>query len=266
MNNHQERERRLREVEQLYQQLQADYQHLRELNQLKDQFLMTASHELRTPLTSVQGYLELMAQLQDEFPSDQLRDYLQKAQHSCEALVILLGDLMDTGRLEAEADAQPANLARISLQDMLQNVLHHIEPRLIQEQREVDLHIPSHLHVQANPGQLRQALLNISINALKYSPPSTPLTFSARAAPDSHSAAVIISISDRGRGIAPEHQARVFQPFVRLQRDITSPVQGSGLGLYISHRLVEAMHGKIWIESEGIPGKGTTVHIQLPQA
>jgi signal transduction histidine kinase len=72
-------------------------------------------------------------------------------------------------------------------------------------------------------------------------------------------------VSDRGKGIAPQHQASVFQPFVRLQRDIASSIQGSGLGLYISHRLIEAMGGKIWIESDGIPGQGTTMHIQLPQ-
>ncbi len=264
MNNHQERERRLREVEQLYEHLQADYQHLRELNQLKDQWLMAASHELRTPLTSVQGYLELMVQFQDEIPSDRVRDYLQKAHRSCEEVVTLLGDLMDVGCLEAEAEEHPAQVEHVSVQDIIQSVMNYIEPRVIQEQREVDLHIPPHLQVQANPGQLRQVLLNISINALKYSPPSTPITFSAHAAPDSNSA-VVISVSDRGKGIAPQHQASVFQPFVRLQRDIASSIQGSGLGLYISYRLIEAMGGKIWIESDGIPGQGTTMHIQLPQ-
>ena len=77
---------------------------------------------------------------------------------------------------------------------------------------------------------------------------------------------MIISITDRGKGIAPEDHAQLFQRFVRLESDLNSPVRGSGLGLYISRRLVEAMGGKIWIESRGIPGEGSTFHIQLPLA
>ncbi|HLJ36120.1 MAG TPA: ATP-binding protein, partial [Ktedonobacteraceae bacterium] len=108
-----------------------------------------------------------------------------------------------------------------------------------------------------------QILLNISTNALKYSPANTPLKFSARQVVDTVSC-VVISISDKGNGIAPEDQVHLFERFVRLERDINSPVRGSGLGLYISRRLVEALGGKIWIESSGIPGEGTTFHIQLP--
>ena len=78
--------------------------------------------------------------------------------------------------------------------------------------------------------------------------------------------AVIISVSDQGKGITPQDQARLFQRFYRLESDMNSPVRGSGLGLYISRRLIEAMGGKIWIESSGIPGGGSTFHILLPMA
>ena len=77
---------------------------------------------------------------------------------------------------------------------------------------------------------------------------------------------VVICVTDKGRGIAPEDQARLFQRFTRLESAINSPVQGSGLGLYISRQLIEGMGGKICIESSGIPGEGTTVHIQLPRS
>jgi signal transduction histidine kinase len=172
---------------------------------------------------------------------------------------------MDANRLEAGAKMHPAQMERILVQDMIQSVMNYIEPRLIKEQREVDLHIPPDLHVQANPGRLRQVLLNISINALKYSPPPTPIAIAAQVAADSRSA-VVISVTDKGKGIAPQDQARVFQLFVRLERDIISSTPGSGLGLYISYRLIEAMGGNIWIESQGIAGEGTTFHIQLPMA
>jgi len=257
----QERQR-LQEVEQHYRQLQMTNQHLRELDELKDQFLMSASHELRTPLTSVQGYLELMAQLHDQLPPQKRWEYLQKARRSCDILVMLLSNVMDASRLEVEADIDPAQIESVSIQEMIQSVLNLLEPRVTQEQREVDLYIPPDLHVRAEPGRLRQVLLNISINALKYSPPPTPIAFSAQIATDSHSA--VISVTDSGKGIAPEDQSRVFQRFVRLERDRSSSTPGSGLGLYISYRLIEAMGGKIWIESQGIAGEGTTFHIQLP--
>ena len=67
-----------------------------------------------------------------------------------------------------------------------------------------------------------------------------------------------------GKGIALEEQPRIFQRFYRLERDMNSPIRGSGLGLYISRRLTEAMGGKIWVESSGIAGEGSTFHIQLP--
>jgi signal transduction histidine kinase len=258
----QERQR-LQEVEQLYQQLQMANQHLRELDELKDQFLMSASHELRTPLTAVQGYLELMAQLHDQLPHQKRWEYLQKARRSCDTLVMLLSNVMDASRLEVDADIDPAHMESVSIQEMIQSVLNLLEPRVTQEQREVDLHIPPDLHVRADPGRLRQVLLNISINALKYSPPPTPIAFAAQITSASHST-VIISVTDRGKGIAPQDQSRVFQRFVRLERDRSSSTPGSGLGLYISYRLIEAMGGKIWIESQGIAGEGTTFHIQLP--
>src|SRR3989440_8974976 len=260
----QERQR-LQEVEQHYRQLQATHQHLRELDQLKDQFLMTASHELRTPLTSVQGYLALLSQFHEQLPPEKHREYLQKAQRSCEVLVMLLSNVMDASRLEVDADICPAQSESVPVHDMIQSVMNIIEPHVKQEQREVHFHIPPHLRVRADTGCLRQVLLNISMNALKYSPPRTPIAFSAQVATDSNSN-VLISVTDKGKGIALQDQARVFQRFVRLERDRHRSIRGSGLGLYISYRLIEAMGGKIRIESKGIPGEGTTFHIQLPMA
>src|SRR5207244_2391329 len=183
----QERERRLQEAEQLYQQLQTAHQHLHELDQLKDQFLMTASHELRTPLTSVQGYLGLMAQFHDQLPPERLQEYLQKAQRSCDVLVILLSNIMDASHMEGETGIYPAHLENVSVQDTIESVINLIEPYVTQEHREVYLHILPHLYVLADSGQLCQVLLNISMNALKYSSPCTPIAFSAQVATDSNS-------------------------------------------------------------------------------
>ncbi len=247
----------------LYQELRIAHQQLQELDQLKDQFMITASHELRTPLTSVQGYIELIAQYDEQLPPEQRQEFLQKARRSCDELVLLLSNVMDASRLEIEAGIRPAFMEPVEVQDALHNILDLIEPQITQEQREVYLDIPAGLLVKTDPARLRQILLNISTNALKYSPANTPLMFSARKCIDAIPC-VQISIADKGNGIAPEDQAHLFERFVRLERDINSPIRGSGLGLYISRRLVEALGGKIWIESSGIPGEGTVFHIQLP--
>ncbi|MDQ6644359.1 MAG: GAF domain-containing sensor histidine kinase, partial [Chloroflexota bacterium] len=247
----------------LYQRQRAAHQRLQEVDQLKDQFMMTASHELRTPLTAVQGYIELMAQYDDVLPTEQRREFLQKARRSCEELVVLLDNVMDISRLEMEAGIRPALMERVLVSKMINSVLDLIELQLTKERREVHLDIPLHLAVRADAGRLRQILVNISANALKYSPELTPLTFTARAVVE-NSRSVVISVSDRGPGIAAQDQPHLFKRFVRLERDINSPVRGSGLGLYISRRLIEAMQGRIWVESKGIPGEGSTFHIQLP--
>ena len=250
---------------QLYQQLRNAHKQLQELDQMKDQFMITASHELRTPLTAVQGYLELLAEYGETLSPTQQQEFLQKARRGCDELVLLLSNVMDASRLEIEAGIRPPHLERVSIQDEIRGVIDLIGPQVVQENREVHMYVPHKLVVKADPVRLRQVLLNLSVNALKYSRPGTPVTFSARAVFEQVPSA-ILSVTDKGKGISPQDQARLFQRFVRLESDLNSTVRGSGLGLYISRRLIEAMDGKIWIESSGIEGAGSTFHIQLPLA
>jgi signal transduction histidine kinase len=248
---------------QLYERLQTAHRQQQELDQLKDQFMITASHELRTPLTAVQGYLELLTEFHDVLPEGQGREFLQKARRSCEELVVLLDNVMDGSRLEVDAGIKPILLESISLSEIVKSVIDLIQPQLTHEHRTVQSLIPANLYVQADPLRLRQVLLNVSVNALKYSPQHTPITYSAHTIID-QGPWTIVHITDKGKGIVPEEQFRIFQRFYRLERDVNSPVRGSGLGLYISRRLIEAMGGKIWVESSGISGEGSTFHIQLP--
>ncbi len=249
----------------LYQQLHNAHRRLQELDQLKDQFMVTASHELRTPLTAVQGYLELLENYHATLPPEQLEEFLDKASRGCEELVLLLNNVMDASRLEIEAGIRPANLERVSLREVVEHVVDLILLQATQEHRDIRVSVPPQLAVRADPTRLRQVIRNLSVNALKYSPAGTPVLFSARAI-FSSSPSVILSVSDRGKGIAPQDQSKLFQRFVRLESDLNSTVRGSGLGLYISRRLVEAMNGKIWIESTGKPGEGSTFCVQLPMA
>ena len=250
---------------QLYQELRNAHQQLQKLDQMKDQFMITASHELRTPLTAVQGYLELLAEYGEALSPGQQQEFLQKARRGCDELVLLLSNVMDASRLEIEAGIRPPHLERVPVQNEIRGVIELIEPQVRQEHREVYMYVPNKLFVKADPVRLRQVLLNLSVNALKYSNAGTPITFSARAVSDQVPCA-IISVTDKGKGIKPQDQEQLFQRFVRLESDLNSIVRGSGLGLYISRRLIEAMDGNIWIESSGVPGAGSTFHIQLPLA
>ena len=249
----------------LYRHLQKAHQRLQELDQLKDQFMVTASHELRTPLTAVQGYLELLVQFRDSLTPDRYLEFLQHAQRGCEELMLLLNNVMDASRLEIDAGIQPAHLEPVAVQESLESVISLLEPQLAQQQHTIHLHLPQGLMVQADPVRLRQVLLNLSVNAMKYSPTGTPITFSANCTVD-EIPDVVISVIDKGQGIAPDEQKSLFQRFVRLERDLNSSVRGSGLGLYISRRLVEAMGGNIWVESSGIPGEGSAFHFRLSPA
>lgn len=248
----------------LYQQIRTAHRRLQELDKLKDQFMVTASHELRTPLTAVQGYLELLENYHTTLPEDQLREFLAKASRGCDELILLLNNVMDASRLEVEAGIRTAQLEPVSVREAVESIVDLILLQASQEQREIRVNIPAHLLVKAEPTRLRQVLRNLSVNALKYSPPGTPLNFSAHPAFTQNADVVILTVTDYGKGIKPADQARLFQRFVRLEDDLNSVVRGSGLGLYISRRLVEAMNGRIWIESTGIPGAGTTFAIQLP--
>jgi signal transduction histidine kinase len=247
----------------LYAELHLAHERLKELDKLKDQFMLTASHELRTPLTAIQGYLELLLTYSDTADPKIQREFLVKALHGSEELMLLFNNVMDASRLEIDAGIRPAHLEVVDVGEAIHDVLVLLEPQIEKEQRTIETCIPAGLSVQADPLRFRQVLLNLSANALKYSPAGSPLTFTACSSSEP-SPSVIISVIDRGDGIEPQDQERLFQRFARLERDLNSSTRGSGLGLYISRRLVEAMGGKIWVESSGVPGAGSRFSFQLP--
>lgn len=251
-----------REQAKLYVELSQTHERLQEMDKLKDQFMVTASHELRTPLTSIQGYLELLSVYGLTAQPEQQQEFIQKALRGSEELALLLNNVMDVSRLEIDAGIRPAHLQPVQVLESVQSVVALLEPQARKEQRNVDISIPSSFVVKADPGRFRQVLLNLGTNALKYSPEGSPITFSACPVNDA-TPAIIISITDRGNGIPPQEKDLLFQRFTRLERDLNSSTRGSGLGLYISRRLIEAMGGKIWVESSGVPGEGSCFRIQL---
>ncbi len=238
-------------------ELRAAYERQKELDTLKDQFIITASHELRTPLTAVLGYIELLAAYNSSLSLETRADFIAKAHHGCDELALMVNNIMDASRVQL--DAENIKLSKLSLGEPITHVLEILEAMTKREQRTVLVSIPAEVSVMANAIQLRQVLLNLMSNALKYSPQSSTIEITCET-DDEH---VLIRVHDHGLGVPVEDQLHLFERFVRLERDMNSPVRGAGLGLYICKQLVVAMGGEIWVESSGIPGEGSSFVFKL---
>jgi signal transduction histidine kinase len=231
--------------------LRSAYEGQKELDRLKDQFIMTASHELRTPLTAVQGYIDLLDHYNTSLSTEERSDFIAKAQRGSDELALLISNIMDVSRVDA--DVEQVRLSKVSLANSVQHILEILEAITRQENRDIHVDMPAQILVLADELRLRQVLLNLVGNALKYSPAGSRIDIAAGV----HGEEVMFCVRDFGLGVSPGDQGRLFKRFVRLERDMNSPVRGAGLGLYISKRLIEAMGGRIWVESSGKPGDGS---------
>lgn len=236
---------------------------LKALDHLKDEFITIASHELRTPLTAVQGYISLLRDYNGEeelLPVAMRAEFLAKADLGCEELTLLLGNMTTAGDIEMVA--QRVTLADVSLHNVTLNVAEMLDSLVQQQHRTIEITVPDEFSVRADAQALAQVLRNLIVNAIKYSPEGTPIRISAVRQGEQ----IALSVRDYGNGIPPADQPRLFQRFVRLERDMNSPTRGSGLGLYISKQLMTAMQGRIWVESSGAEGQGSTFALSLPTA
>jgi signal transduction histidine kinase len=232
----------------------------RRLNQLKDQFIANVSHELRTPLTAVNGYIELLSDYQGSIDTPTQARFIRQVRQACDDLLVLTNTILEVS--EVDHDLVKISCEPTPVVPVVQEILTTFDPRVVQEYT-LEVDVPEHVTVLADEQALRQVLRNLLSNAFKYAPKGTPV--SIRAVVDEHPQ-VCICVQDAGPGIPPSELPLLFQKFVRLKRDLSGPVRGSGLGLYISKRLIEAMHGQIWAESSGEPGEGSCFCFTLPRA
>jgi signal transduction histidine kinase len=253
----------------------------RESERVKNNFLLTASHELRTPLTAIQGYLELLGEYGETLDDASRTRFIQNARRGCDELVLLLGNVLDATYLDREKLI--FQVGPVSLAHSMQTILEILEPIIAREKREVEMQISSDLLVLADELRLRQVLLNLLGNALKYTPPGSRIALGAecvdavrvweratrgRLTQECIEAAsgtfVMLTVRDWGLGIAPTEQSLLFTKFTRLEAAKKSSQRGAGLGLYLCRQLIEAMNGRIWMESSGIEGEGACFFVALP--
>ena len=242
-----------------------------QLNRAKDQFILNVNHELRTPLTAISGFIELLLEYNERLDVQARTKFLKQAMDSCDDLQMLIGNVLDA--LQIDCEKEHPSLQAFSVLRAIREVLEYTDPRWLHSHR-VHLDISEELVIVANEQYFRQVLRNLLSNAFKYTPAETDVLLSAgpcdNAAQASDSGSqVCIKVKDAGPGIPPDELSSLFNQFVRLKRDISGQVRGSGLGLFISKQMVEAMGGRIWAESAGIPGQGScfcfTLAAQVPQ-
>ena len=247
-------------------QMALAYEKLQQTQQARDQFVANATHELRTSLTSVSGYLDLLDE-HGEFLDDETRSlFLRYAREGSDELVSSVNTILETMRSNAEARA--LQLEPVAVAQVVRETMDHLAPQLVRD-HPTCVEIDEQVMVYADRQYLRQVIRNLLSNAFKYSPARSPVTVRAHtvtvAGVPSSPGQICISIEDCGPGIPPAEQAHIFQQFARLERDIASPVQGTGIGLYTSKQLVEEMGGRIWVESSGKAGEGSRFCFLLPR-
>jgi signal transduction histidine kinase len=231
---------------------------LRQVDQMKDQFLGILSHELRTPINAIMGFSSVLADgLAGDMNPDQTK-YVGKILDSSDALLGLVNDLLDMSRVQAGKFALDLQIVEVA--PLVRTALSGLAVEAINKGLSVVCEVPANLPtIQADPIRLSQVLDNIVTNAIKYTPEGGVLTTRAAVQGD----AVRVEVADTGLGVSPEHQARIFQPFTQVDMTSTRAKGGVGLGLSIVKALVEAHGGEVGVESEG-EGKGSTFWFTLP--
>jgi two-component system phosphate regulon sensor histidine kinase PhoR len=231
---------------------------VRAIEQMRSDLVATVSHELRTPLAAIYG-AAVTVRRPDVDVGDETRDrLLEIIENESSRLSDIVNDLLlashlDSGRLQLSIETVDPKTLTASVVDAARTHL----PEGITLEWAAPKILPA---VRADEQQLRQVLVNLVENAVKYSPDGGPVAVRIERAEDH----VLWSVSDRGLGIPPSERRRVFEKFYRLDPHMSRGIGGTGLGLYICRELVNRLDGRIWVE--GNNGEGSTFHVLIPIA
>jgi signal transduction histidine kinase len=244
----------------LYAQVQQDIEELRKLDELKSDFVAVVSHELRTPLTSVIAYSETLLQGRVGALTSQQQHFVEVIRQGAYEQLRIVDDLLDLSRLES--GRMTFRLEETFLAPIVEEVLQTATPMAESKNQRLINQVPAGLPlIRADPDRVRQVLLNLVSNGVKFTPPEGRITVAAEVVA---SDAVQVAVHDTGIGIAPEHQHLIFEKFTQVEKPLTRQHRGIGLGLPIARVLVELHGGRIWVEST--PGQGSTFYFTLPLA
>ncbi len=236
------------------------YREVQDALNVRDQFLSIASHELKTPLTTVKGYVQLLNRYlhRPEMERSHLEESVQELQQQVRRLEVLLSDLLDSSRIQqGRLDLRPGPM---DLSNLARQVLTRFEQAIERrDSHHLVLDAPTPIEGVWDYDRLDQILSNLISNALKYSPKGGEVRVSVS---DDEGEAVV-QVSDQGIGMSLEEQSRLFEPFTRSEM-ARRTADGTGLGLYITRKMLEQHGGTISVESETL--RGTTFILRLPKS
>ncbi|MCS6909010.1 MAG: GAF domain-containing protein [Anaerolineales bacterium] len=250
----------------LYAEQTATVARLRELDQLKSSFLANMSHELRTPLNSILGFTDVILEGLDGPLTDRMENDLKIVQKNGQHLLGLINDILDMAKIEA--GRMTITPERFDLGQVINEVLEITLP-LAREKRlylRSEIDSSSDLDVDADHMRVRQVLLNLVGNAIKFTEHGGVCLRAERVRRSGEDGGDLlhICVADTGIGIPPDKLEMIFEAFSQVDTSTTRKVGGTGLGLAISRHLIELHGGRLWAESSGIPGEGASFHIELP--
>ncbi|PYK77328.1 MAG: hypothetical protein DME37_12750 [Verrucomicrobia bacterium] len=235
-----------------------DISRLKQVDEIRRDFVANVSHELRTPLSIFHGNLETLLEAGDLDEKETRHIYEVMKRHS-DRLNLLVNDLLSLARLESkEANLQ---LAEIRLPDFLEEVARDWKKRLAGKNLRLELEVPDNFPtLRADERRLEEVVHNLLDNAVKYSPQNGRILIQA-SAPDQE---IVLSVCDAGVGIAAGELPRIFERFYRADRARSRELGGTGLGLSIVKHIAQLHGGRV--EAESVIGQGTTIRVILPTA
>lgn len=229
------------------------YKKLQEVDQMKDDFVSMAAHELRTPLTVVKGYADMLSDSQNL--KDEDRENTTRIMASVDQLNALIGDILDVVRLGQGKMAFKPEVMNVS--PIIEKVIETFQYVAHEKGLEISYEKNDIPNINVDAEKLRQILVNIIGNSIKYTPSGSVKVFA-----ETEHGVLSIRVRDTGIGISAEDQKNLFSKFYRVRSKDTEDIRGTGLGLWIAAQVVNNMGGKITVES--IKGKGTDFVISFP--
>ncbi|MFX1256625.1 MAG: PAS domain S-box protein [Promethearchaeota archaeon] len=233
---------------------------LNEINKLKTELMRRTSHELKTPLISIKGFADLLLKIHSEKFDDEIISIIEEIKEGCVRLESLISEILESSQLDT--DQIKLKLARGDLSFLIKFCVKELKMLLKMRNQTILLNIHDKLITKFEKERIYEVLSNLITNAIKYSPPNSEIIIKT----EIKNNFIVISVEDNGIGLTEDEKKKIFKQFGKVERfgqkwDIES--EGTGLGLYISKKIVELHGGKIWVESEG-RNKGSTFYFSIP--
>ena len=233
---------------------------LKELNKLKTELMRRTSHELKTPLISIQGFADLLLDAHYDKLDKGIISIVEEIKQGCKRLKFLIDDILEASQLESEKIKLNTSLEDLSF--LINFCAKELKILLKKRKQSLILNIHDKLETIFEKERIYEVLTNLLSNAMKYSPQKSDILVKSEIKDEF----IIISIKDEGIGFTEEEKERIFTQFGKIEhygQGLDIETEGTGLGLYITKRIIELHGGKVWLESEG-KNKGSIFYFSLP--